>query len=262
MSLLEVEGLRCGYGDSVVVRDLDLRVEAGEVVSLLGANGAGKTTTLLTLTGTLRPQGGTIRLDGERLDGRPAPAIARRGAVLVSDDRGLFPKLTVRENLALVGRRRRSGTDPFEVFPELADRRHVAAGLLSGGQQQMLAIARALQCRPRLLLVDELSFGLAPVVVQRLLPIVRRVADEEGAGVLLVEQHVHLGLAVADRAYVLRHGHCVLEGTAAALRDDVSLLHDSYLGEVDEAAAEVTIAVGSNAAAATTTDPTTPEAHG
>ena len=232
--LLETRGLCCGYGASVVVRDLDLHVDAGEVVALLGANGAGKTTTLLTLAGSLPAISGELLFEDERIERWPAPRIARRGVASIPDDRGLFPKLTVRENLQLASRRRRQAKDPLDLFPELRDRRGTPAGLLSGGQQQMLAIARALVREPKLLLIDELSFGLSPIAVQRLLPIVRAVADETGAGVLLVEQHVHLGLAIAERAYVLRHGTVTLTGTAAQLRDDASLLQESYLGSTDE----------------------------
>jgi branched-chain amino acid transport system ATP-binding protein len=232
--LLEASGLSCGYGTSTVVRDLDLHVDAGEVVALLGANGAGKTTTLLTLAGSLPALGGEVWFDGARIERWAAPRIARRGIASIPDDRGLFPKLTVRENLRLAGRHRSHRTDPLELFPDLQRRRGTAAGLLSGGQQQMLAIARALLREPRLLLIDELSFGLAPIAVQRLLPVVRAVADQTGAGVLLVEQHVHLGLAIAERAYVLRHGTVTLTGTAAQLRDDASLLQESYLGSTDD----------------------------
>jgi branched-chain amino acid transport system ATP-binding protein len=232
MSVLELVGVSCGYGASVVVRDLDMHVDAGEVVAVLGANGAGKTTSLLTIAGVLPAAGGQIRFLGERIERWPAPRIARHGAALVLDDRGLFPKLTVRENLALSAPRKRNGSDdPLALFPELHLRLGTPAGLLSGGQQQMLAIARALQQSPKLLLVDELSFGLAPVIVQRLVPVLRSVADETGAAVILVEQHVHLGLAVADRAYVLSHGTLVLTAPAAELRENMSLLQASYLGE-------------------------------
>ena len=233
MSVLELEGVSCGYGQSLVVRDLDLHVDGGEVVAVLGANGAGKTTTLLTIAGVLPAAGGQIRFLGERIERWPAPRIARHGATLVPDDRGLFPKLTVRENLALSAPRKRKADDPLELFPELHARQATPAGLLSGGQQQMLAIARALQRSPKLLLVDELSFGLAPVIVQRLVPVLRRVADETGAAVVLVEQHVHLGLAIAERAYVLSHGSLVLTAPAAELRDNMSLLEASYLGEAN-----------------------------
>jgi branched-chain amino acid transport system ATP-binding protein len=233
MNVLAVNELSCGYGRSVVVRDVTLHVDEGEVVALLGANGAGKTTTLLTIAGALPAVSGSVELLGERVDQWPAPRIARRGAVLIPDDRGLFPKLTVRENLALAARGRRT-SDVLAHFPELQSRLRVPAGLLSGGQQQMLAIARALGRRPRLLLIDELSFGLAPIAVQRLLPTVRTVADDTGAGVLLVEQHVHLGLAIAERAYVLSHGSIALTGTAAQLRDDPTLVQESYLGAIDD----------------------------
>jgi branched-chain amino acid transport system ATP-binding protein len=233
MSVLELEGVSCAYGRSVVVRNLDLRVEEGEVVALLGANGAGKTTTLLTIAGVLPAAAGQVRLLGERIERWPAACVARHGAVLIPDDRGLFPKLTVGENLELSATRRRHKGDPLALFPELQGRLGTPAGLLSGGQQQMLAIARALQRSPKLLLVDELSFGLAPLIVQRLMPILRQVADQTGAAVLLVEQHVHLGLAIAERAYVLSHGNLVLAAPAADLRDDLSLVQASYLGEAD-----------------------------
>jgi branched-chain amino acid transport system ATP-binding protein len=234
MSVLELDGVSCGYGRSVVVRNVDLHIDRGEVVALLGANGAGKTTTLLTIAGVLPAVAGTIRFLDERIERWSAPRVARHGAMLIPDDRGLFPRLTVRENLTLSAPARGTMGDPLELFPELHDRLRTPAGLLSGGQQQMLAIARALQRSPKLLLFDELSFGLAPLVVQRLMPILRRVADETDAGVLLVEQHVHLGLAIAERAYVLSHGNLVLSAPAADLRDDVSLLHASYLGEIDD----------------------------
>jgi branched-chain amino acid transport system ATP-binding protein len=229
--VLELCGVSCAYGSSTVVRDLDLHVDRGEVVAVLGANGAGKTTTLLTIAGVLPAAGGQIRFLGERIERWPAPRIARHGAALIPDDRGLVPKLTVRENLALSAPRKGKGDDPLALFPELQARQRTPAGLLSGGQQQMLAIARALQQSPRLLLVDELSFGLAPVIVQRLVPVLRNVADETGAAVLLVEQHVHLGLAIAERAYVLSHGTIVLNAPADELRDNMSLLEASYLGE-------------------------------
>jgi branched-chain amino acid transport system ATP-binding protein len=232
--VLDVHDVCCGYGSSVVVRGLDLYVDPGEVVALLGANGAGKTTTLLTIAGALPVMSGDIHVRGRRVNRWPAPRVARHGVVSIPDDRGLFPKLTVRENLALAASRRTKTDDALELFPELRSRMRTPAGLLSGGQQQMLAIARGLLRRPRLLLIDELSFGLAPIAVQRLLPVVRDVAERTGAGVLLVEQHVHLGLSVADRAYVLSHGSIALSGTAANLRDDTSLLHESYLGAVDD----------------------------
>ncbi len=232
---LAAQSLSCGYDDSVVVRDLDLEVRSGEIVALLGANGAGKTTTLLTLAGVLPPVAGEIHLFGERCTGTTAAERARRGVSLIPDDRGLFPKLTVRENILLATRRRRD-TSALELCPELSERLSTPAGLLSGGQQQMLAIARAMATRPRLLLLDELSLGLAPVVVQRLLPVVSQLSESTGCAVLIVEQHVHLALSMATRAYVLSHGELVLSGSANYLRDNPDLLHTSYLGPVDEVA--------------------------
>jgi branched-chain amino acid transport system ATP-binding protein len=214
-----------------VVRDVDLEVGAGEVVALLGPNGAGKTTMLLTLAGLLPRQGGEVHVDGTPLrSGRPRDA-ARAGLVLVPDDRSLFPALTTRENLEAA--RRRSGPparDMLDVFPALADRWDVPAGSLSGGEQQMLAVARALVQEPRVLLVDEMSLGLAPTIVESLLPVVRRIAEEHKAGVVLVEQHVRLALEVADRAVVLVHGEVRLQGDAADLARDVDQLEAAYLG--------------------------------
>jgi branched-chain amino acid transport system ATP-binding protein len=232
--VLDLHDVSCGYGSSVVVRGLDLHIDRGEVVALLGANGAGKTTTLLTVAGVIPVIAGEVRLFGRSVKRWPAPRRARHGVASIPDDRGLFPQLTVRENLSLATSRRAAMHAALEPFPELQTRLRTPAGLLSGGQQQMLAIARALVREPRLLLIDELSFGLAPIAVQRLLPVVREVAARTDAGVLLVEQHVHLGLAVADRAYVLSHGSVALAGTAANLRDDTSLIHESYLGAVDD----------------------------
>jgi branched-chain amino acid transport system ATP-binding protein len=234
---LALGDLSAGYQGIAVVRELNLTVGHGEVVALLGPNGAGKTTTLETIAGLHRPISGTIEVSGHDVAGTPAHVLARRGMALVPEGRALFPGLTVREHLRLAaGRGGRGGrgsgeSELLEMLPELAkcvDRR---AGLLSGGEQQMLAVGRALVTRPSLLLVDEMSLGLAPVIVERLLPILRRVADELGTSVLFVEQHVALALQVADRAYILTHGRISLEGPAAQLRESRELLAASYLGE-------------------------------
>lgn len=243
---LELRALDAGYDGVPVVRGLDLTVGEGEVVVLLGANGAGKSTTLLTVSGLLPVLGGEVRMDGEvvgaagrrRALGRAA-VLARAGLVHVPEDRGLFHELTVHEHLRLTRRGSRSPSEAevFEHFPALDPLRHRRAGLLSGGEQQMLALARALLAGPRVLMVDELSLGLAPIVVDALLPLLRELADRHGIGVLLVEQHVRMALAVADRAVLLRRGRVVLEGSAAALADQLAAIEEGYLGSGDEPAA-------------------------
>jgi branched-chain amino acid transport system ATP-binding protein len=229
---LAVRDLSTGYRGVPVVRELNLEVRPGEVVALLGPNGAGKTTTLETIAGLNRPISGAVELSGENVGGTPAYILARRGLALVPEGRALFPGLTVREHLRLAGGRGGSREEELlEMLPELRKCLRRKAGLLSGGEQQMLAVGRALVTRPRLLLVDEMSLGLAPVIVERLLPILRRVADELGASVLFVEQHVALALEISDRAYVLAHGRIRLQGPAAELRERPELLAASYLGE-------------------------------
>jgi branched-chain amino acid transport system ATP-binding protein len=229
---LVVRDLFAGYQQVPVVRELNLEVRPGEVVALLGPNGAGKTTTLETIAGLNRPISGTIELSRENVGGIPAYVLAHRGLALVPEGRALFPGLTVREHLRLAGGRNGSREEELlEMLPELQKCLGRKAGLLSGGEQQMLAVGRALVTRPRLLLVDEMSLGLAPVIVERLLPILRRAADELGASVLFVEQHVALALEISDRAYVLAHGRIRIEGPAAELRERRELLAASYLGE-------------------------------
>ncbi len=237
--LLTVEDLHAGYLGIPAVRNLSLTVGAGEVVALLGPNGAGKTTTLSTIAGLLKAISGTITLGEETITNRPAYKLARLGLSLVPEDRALFYGLTVRENLGLArGRQTLPEDELLTMLPELEKCLGRKAGVLSGGEQQMLAVGRALISRPRLLLVDEMSLGLAPVIVERLLPVLRRVADELGTGILFVEQHIAMALEIADRAYVLNHGELVLEGDAAQLRGNRELVEASYLGEatIDELA--------------------------
>jgi branched-chain amino acid transport system ATP-binding protein len=230
-TVLECHGLTAGYAGVPVVRELDLTVEAGEVVALLGPNGAGKTTTLLTLAGAIPAISGSAKVLGEEVPGGRPHKVARRGAMLVPDDRALFFELSARENLRMgVGGSDNAEALVLEYFPSLEPRMSTRAGLLSGGEQQMLAVGRALSKRPKALMIDEMSLGLAPVIVRRMFPVVRRIADEIGAGVLVVEQHIDLALQAADRAYVLNHGEIALERPASELLKDRHLLEASYMG--------------------------------
>ena len=230
-AVLETNGLTAGYAGVPVVRDLDLIVEAGEVVALLGPNGAGKTTTLLTLAGVVPKIGGSAKVLGEDVAGGRPHKVARLGAVLVPDDRAIFFDLTARENLRLGAGGQGDAVDiVLDYFPSLKPRMGTRAGLLSGGEQQMLAVGRALSGRPKVLMIDEMSLGLAPVIVKRMFPVVRRIADEIGAGVLVVEQHIDVALQAADRAYVLNHGEVAMKGKAEDLLKDRHLLQASYMG--------------------------------
>jgi branched-chain amino acid transport system ATP-binding protein len=232
MTVLKLDSLPAGYEDAAVLRDLDLTVEKGEVVALLGANGAGKTTTLRAISGIVHPMHGRIELDGQDLAGTSISARARMGIAHVPEDRGVFFGLTVSEHFRLGHRNEQLDEETaYRHFPALAELKDRRCGLLSGGEQQMLAVGRALARHPRLLLLDELSLGLAPLIVERLLPVVREYATESGCGVLLVEQHVQLALTVADRGYVLSHGELVLHDRAEALRANRDLLMASYFGE-------------------------------
>ena len=233
--MLRAVHLTAGYGRLAAVHDVSLTVEAGELVALVGANGAGKTTTLRVLSGLLRPWSGEVWFDGARIDGRPAHEIVARGLGHIPEGRRLFPEMTVRENLEMgaypphaKAARRQTLDLVFALFPVLRDRQRQLAGTLSGGEQQMLAIGRGLMSRPRLLLLDEPSVGLAPLLVARIFDVVAAI-NREGIAVLLVEQNVHHALHLARRAYVLEHGAVVAEGEGRALlqRDE---LRRAYLG--------------------------------
>jgi branched-chain amino acid transport system ATP-binding protein len=234
-SVLEIRGLTAGYDHAAVIRDIDLQVAPGEIVALLGANGAGKTTTLRAVSGLVHPMQGAIRVDGHDLR-RAQPSVrAKLGIAHVPENRGLFFGLTVAEHFRLGHRRERLDAGlAYRYFPALAALKDRRCGLLSGGEQQMLAVGRALARRPKLLLLDELSLGLAPVIVERLLPVVRQYAEETGCGVVLVEQHIELALTIADRGIVLSHGVTVLQGQASHLRTNHDLLVSSYFGEHTE----------------------------
>ncbi len=239
-TVLDVRSLAAGYDRVPVVHGIDLTVRAGEVVALLGGNGAGKTTTLLTISGLLTRLGGEIELFGHRVGARrrvrpdDVSRNARSGLAHVPEDRGLFFDLTARENLRLGGRRRSPQSELDEVvdlFPPLRSILDRRAGLLSGGEQQMLALARALVSRPRLLMVDEMSLGLAPIIVEQLVATLRSVADDTGTGILVVEQHVALVLSVSDRGYVMTRGRMTASGPATELVHRRDLLEAGYLGE-------------------------------
>ena len=236
--LLEVEGLAAGYGGLEVIRDVDLIVRPGEVVACIGANGAGKTTTLRAISGMIHPRAGRITFAGKKIAGSSPEGIARLGLIHIPEGRGLFPTISVEDTLRLVSNTAGVEVDispAFELFPRLRERRHQLVGTLSGGEQQMVALARAILSRPRLVMIDEMSQGLAPTVVRQLFEIIR-VFREQGIAVLLVEQFVESALDVADRAYVFEHGTIGLSGSAAELRSDRKLVAGSYLGTaVDEA---------------------------
>lgn len=241
-TVLECRDLSAGYiKQRPCLRGVDLDLHAGEITCLLGPNGAGKTTLLSTLSGLLPRAGGEIRVEGaDIVSGRPRAAV-RAGVVLVPDDRALFRQLSTRQNLRLAvaerARRRTAIPEVLQYFPALEKRLSVDAGRLSGGEQQMLAIARAILQRPKVLLIDELSMGLAPVIVREILDVLRALADD-GMSVLLVEQHVHLALGIADRAAILVHGTVADSDTAEALRADPRRIERAYLGEaVEESAA-------------------------
>lgn len=225
-----LEGVSVMRGGSRIIRDLDLVAEAGAVTVLLGPNGAGKTTLLEAVSGVIPAESGTFMFAGTDVLRLSRTRRARLGIAHVEQGRTVFPNLTVDENL-LVGAR--NGTDEaYELFPELTERKYIKAELLSGGEQQMLVIARALLGEPKLLMIDEISLGLAPIVVRRLMPVVRTLASQ-GMAVLLVEQFAGLALDVGDRAYVLNRGRIVFSGSCEELTGQPELLHGAYLGTID-----------------------------
>jgi len=235
MKLLEIRGLEVRYGGIRAVKGIDLEIAAGELVCLIGANGAGKSSTLRAVSGLAQAAPGSIRFDGRDLAGVPAFARARAGLVMVPEGRGVFAQLSVEENLAMGAYARADAgvasdrARVFELFPRLAERRRQTAGTLSGGEQQMLAIGRALMSRPKLLALDEPSMGLAPIAAQKILQVIRDI-NSTGVTVLLVEQNARSALALAHRAYVMESGEITLSGQARALLADPRV-REAYLGE-------------------------------
>ncbi len=237
---LEITGLEVGYGGAITgLAELTMTIPAGGIVGLLGANGAGKTTTLKAISNLLPFEGGrvrrgSIRFFGQEIAGVPAHILARRGLLHVREGRHVFADMTVDENLvaatfALAGRGRPNYDDVYDAFPSLARRRHGYAGYLSGGEQQMLAIGRALVAEPRLLLIDEASLGLAPLIAEQIFSVIHRIKDTRGISVLIVEQNAALALRHVDHCYVLESGRCLLEGPSHELRDDPAMVA-RYLG--------------------------------
>lgn len=236
MSLLELENVHSYYGHIHALHGIDLRVEEGEIVTLIGANGAGKSTTLRTISGLIVPRTGRVRLKGRDITGLKPHEIVRLGVGHVPEGRGIFPRLTVRENLEMGAytiadreevRRRMEWV--FSLFPRLAERVNQKGGTLSGGEQQMLATARGLMLRPQILLMDEPSMGLAPVLVEAIFEIIRDLNQREGTTILLVEQNALMALSVAHRGYVLQTGSIVLSDTAANLKRN-EMVRRAYLG--------------------------------
>jgi branched-chain amino acid transport system ATP-binding protein len=237
MSLLQIEDVWSAYGPIIVNRGVSLAVDEGEIVTIIGPNGAGKSTLLKTIAGLKRPKSGFVRIGDKNVTGTYADKMARNGVVLVPEGRRIFPDITVRDNLRLGGYAR---YDPPGVekdvavmesyFPVLSEKREAKGSDLSGGQQQMLAIARGLMAKPRVLLLDEPSLGLAPIVVNEVRTIIKSVRDSFGAAVLLVEQNASLALAVADRGYIMQTGRIIAEGTIEKLRN-LDLVRETYLGD-------------------------------
>ncbi len=234
MALLEVNGIHTYYGNIHALKGVSFEVDTGEIIALIGSNGAGKTTTLRTISGLMTPREGSVSYDGEDISTTRADLLVSKGISMVPEGRGVFAKLTVEENLDMGAFTRNDGEikedlkGAYSLFPRLQERRKQVAGTLSGGEQQMLAIARALMARPRLLLLDEPSMGLAPVLVDGVFETVQRIANE-GVTILLVEQNAHMALQIADRGYVLQSGEVAISDTAANLQQNETV-QKTYLG--------------------------------
>jgi len=234
MALLEVNEIHTYYGNIHALKGISFEVDSGEIIALIGANGAGKTTTLRTISGLMEPRDGVVRYDGEDISSTRADLLVSKGISMVPEGRGVFAKLTVEENLDMGAYTRRDKgikddlDRVFELFPRLEERKKQFAGTMSGGEQQMLAIARALMSSPRLLLLDEPSMGLAPVLVDGVFDTVQRI-KKEGVTILLVEQNAHMALQIADRGYVLQSGEVALSDTAANLQQNETV-QKTYLG--------------------------------
>ncbi len=234
MALLEVNDIHTYYGNIHALKGVSFEVDAGEIIALIGSNGAGKTTTLRTISGLMAPREGSVFYDGEEISRTRADLLVSKGISMVPEGRGVFAKLTIEENLDMGAYVRRDGDlkddlkDAYSLFPRLEERRKQFAGTLSGGEQQMLAIARALMSKPRLLLLDEPSMGLAPVLVDGVFETVQRIASE-GVTILLVEQNAHMALQIAHRGYVLQSGEVAISDTAANLQQNETV-QKTYLG--------------------------------
>ena len=237
MAMLDLRNIRTYYGNIEALRDVSLTIGEGETIALIGANGAGKSTILMSISGVVPPRSGEILFQGTPLGALSPERIVALGISHVPEGRRIFPRLSVMENLEMGAflRRDKDGIKKdlahiFELFPVLAERRHQQGGTLSGGEQQMLAISRALMARPRLLLLDEPSLGLAPIYVRLIFDIIQKICAEAGTTIFLVEQNAHMALKVAHRGYVLENGRIVLEGSAEALREDEGI-RTAYLGQ-------------------------------
>lgn len=236
MSLLELDDIHSYYGHIHALQGISLHVDEGEIVTLIGANGAGKSTTLRTISGLIKPRHGSIRLKGQEIAGMPPHTIVALGVGHVPEGRGIFPRLTVRENLEMgaysindPGELERRMESVFELFPRLRERLTQKGGTLSGGEQQMLATARGLMLKPRILLMDEPSMGLAPVLVEAIFEVIQKLNREEGTTILLVEQNALMALSIAHRGYVLQNGRMVINDTAVNLKRN-EMVRAAYLG--------------------------------